>query len=111
MEWLVAMAEAIKAIFGFASKVVPSEKVQDNLHDIKRPRLEQKQKISIYDREFRRLKNHTEIDIATDVNFVDENLNEEDKKELIELLTKRITEYRLRHPVIFHKWLKQNNLI
>lgn len=110
MNWITAIAEAIKAIFGFAVRVTPSEKVQDDLHEIRKPRLEQKQKIAIYDREFRRLKDHTEIDIALDVDFVDENLNEEDKKELIELLTKRITEYRLKHPIIFRKWIKQNNL-
>jgi hypothetical protein len=111
MDWITAIAEAIKAVFGFAAKVTPSEKVQDDLHEIKKPRLEQKQKIAIYDREFRRLKDHTEIPVPLDINFVDDNLNEDDKKELIELLTKRITEYRLKHPVIFHKWLKQNNLI
>lgn len=107
---IIAIAEAIKALFGFASKVTPSEEVQDDLHKIKKPRLEQREKIKIYDREYRRLKNHTEINIATDIEFVDDNLNDEDKKELIELLTNRITKYRLRNPILFNKWLKQNNL-
>ena len=111
MDTISAIAEAIKAFFGFATKVTPSEKVQDDLHEIRKPRLEQKQKIAIYDREFRRLKDHTEIPIPLDVSFVDDNLNEDDKKELIELLTKRIIEYRFRHKLIFGKWLKANNLI
>ena len=110
MDWITAIAEAIKAVFGFAAKVTPSEKVQDDLHEIRKPRLEQSQKIKIYDREYRRLRNHPEINIATDIEFVDDNLSEEDKKELIELLTTRITAYRKKHPSIFRKWLKQNNL-
>lgn len=111
MDVITAIAEAIKAFFGFATKVVPSDVIREDSHVINRPRLEQKQKIAIYNREFRRLKDHPEINIATDVEFVDENLNEEDKKELIELLTNRITAYRRSHPVIFRKWLKQNNLL
>lgn len=111
MDTIAAIAEAIKAFFGFATKVVPSDKIRDDNHEIRKPKLEERQKIEIYDREFRRLKDHTEIEIGVDVSFVDKNLSDEDRKELIELLTKRIIEYRKRHSVIFHKWLKQNNLI
>ena len=111
MDTISAIAEAIKAFFGFATKVVPSDVIRDDNHAIAKPRLEQKQKIIIYDREFRRLKDHTEIAIPLDVNFVDSNLNDLDRQELVELLQKRITEYRLRHKLIFGKWLRANNLI
>ena len=111
MDTITAIAEAIKAFFGFATKVVPSDVIRDDNHAIAKPRLEQKQKIIIYDREFRRLKDHTEISIPLDVTFIDSNLNELDREELIQLLEKRITEYRLRHKLIFGKWLKANSLV
>jgi len=67
-------------------------------------------KIKILNREFKRLKNRTEIDIKISVAFVNDNLNEEDQKELIELLTAMVTEHRKKHPIIFRKWLKKNNI-
>lgn len=111
MNWLTAIAEALSAIFNFGTKVVPSDVIREDNHQIRKPRLEQREKIRIYDVAFRRLKNHTEIDIATDVKFNYDNLDEEDQKELIDLLTKRIIEHRKKHPVLFRKWLRQNNLI
>ena len=109
MDIITAIANAIAALFGFATKAVNPDEVRIDNHKIAKPRLEEREKIAIYDREFRRLKDHTEINIATDLNFVDDNLNE-DKKELLELLTARITKYRQEHPIIFSKWLKANNL-
>lgn len=114
MDTIIAIAEAIKAFFGFATKVVPSDAIRDDNHLIKKPRLQEREKIAIYDREFRRLKDHTEIAIPLDLQFVDDNLNEDDQKELTELLTARIIQYRKANAWArpkFKKWLKDNNLI
>jgi hypothetical protein len=108
--WLVALFEAIKGAMQLATKAIPSDKIREENQQIKIPRLQQNQKIAIYDREYRRLKDHTEIAIPLDVNFVDDNLNPEDKKELIELLTHRIIAYRKKHPIIFKKWLAENGI-
>ena len=105
-----AWLEAIKAFFGFATKIIPDDTIRDDNHVIRKPRLEEMQKVKIYNREFIRLKDHPEIPIALDVHFIDKNLADEDRIELIDLLTRRITKYRQNHPVIFHKWLKENNL-
>lgn len=105
-----AIFQAIAAFFGFATKVIPTDKIREDLHQIKKPRLEENEKVKIYNKAYIRLKDHPEINIETDVKFNYDNLNEDDQKELIELLTDRITAYRKKHPIIFNKWLKQNNL-
>lgn len=110
MDIVTAIAQALKAFFDLLTKAIPSDAMRENKQAIVEPRLKQEEKIKIFNREFRRLKNHTELNIATSVNFVDDNLNPEDQKELIELLISRIFEYRKNHPIIFRKWLKQNNI-
>jgi len=110
MNWLTLVLETLKSLFNFAEKVTPSDEYRQDKLDIKKPRLEQSEKIAIFNREFRRLKDHPELSIETNVNFVADNMNEEDQKELLELLTARITSYRKKRPIIFRKWLKENNL-
>lgn len=116
MTWLQALFEALKAMFEFGQKVTPPDKIRLDNHEIKIPRLTAQEKTKIYDIAFRRLKNHTEIDIATDVKFNYDNLNADDQKELIELLTARIYEYRKENaekfPLLypkFKKWLSLQN--
>ena len=110
MDALTAIALALKSFFDFLTKSVPSDKIREDNHDIEKPRLLEDEKIKILNREFNRLKNNPELDITTSVSFVDDNLNSEDQKELISLLIARITEYRKNHPILFRKWLKNNNL-
>ena len=110
MDIVTAIAQALKALFDLLTKAVPSDKIREDNHDIVKPRLEQEEKIKILDIEFNKLKNHPELDIATSVGFINNNLDPQDRKELIELLTARIYAYRKKHPVIFKKWLKQNNI-
>jgi hypothetical protein len=110
MDVVSAIAQAVKSLFDFLTKTVPPDEIRQDIHDRKKPRLEQEEKIKILNREFKRLKNRTEIDIKISVAFVNDNLNEEDQKELIELLTAMVTEYRKKHPIIFRKWLKKNNI-
>ncbi len=109
--WLTAIIEAVTAIFKFGEKVTPPDEIKISNHEIKKPRLEQRQKVKIYDSAFLRLKNHPEIDIWKDIQFNYDNLNEQDQRELFELLTDRIRAYRLKHKILFRKWLKQENLI
>lgn len=113
IEAIIAVAQAIKAAFGFGAKAIEPKEIRIDNHLIEKPKLQQQQKIEIYDREFRRLKDHTEISIPLDINFVDDNLNDEDTGELIKLLTSRITAYRKKNAWArpkFKKWLKENNI-
>lgn len=110
MDIVSLIVQTLKSLFGFLGKAIPSDKIREDRHELKKPRLAQKEKIIIFDREFRRLKNHPEIPIELNIEYVADNLNEEDQQELIALLTARITEYRKKRPVIFRKWLKEQNL-
>lgn len=112
------MWQTLKIIFDMllgvskvVEKAIPPDEIRIRQSEMKAPRLEQNEKIIIYDKAFRRLKNHPEIDIATDVAFNYDNLNAEDRAELIELLTARITEYRKKHRILFKKWLTKNKHI
>lgn len=96
-------------IFSFAIKVTPDDKERDATQEIHLPKLQQDVFIQIYDKQFNRLKNHTEIDIATDINYSLQNsMPENQRQELITLLQARIKEYRHKHNVIFKKWNKEN---
>ena len=106
--FFLEILKAVEALFGFLGKALPSDKIRETSQEINKPLLEEKERIRIYDIAYRRLKNHPEIVIENDVNFVNSNLHDDDKKWLIENLTARIHEYRRAHPVIFRKWLKAN---
>lgn len=110
MNPITAIADAIKALFTFLSNLTPSQVVKDDNHVIARPRLQQQEKISILNREYQRLKNETELSIAENVSFVDDNLDPQDQLELTSILTAKIYNYRKNHPVVFRKWLKENNI-
>ena len=98
-------------VFAFGTKLVPDDKIREENQQLRKQRITGVELIRIYDREFNRLKNHTEITIGTDVKFVDYNLPPDQQQWLIENLTARITAYRLKHKIIFGKWLKQNQII
>ena len=106
--WLKTLLEAIIAMFGTITKLTPSDAIREDNQRRLRIRRDSAEMIRIYDREFRRLKYHTEIDISTDVKFSDDNLPDDQEKELIELLTARVKEYRHNHPIIFRKWNREN---
>lgn len=111
IELLRALFEMITGASKVAEKAIAPDEIRIKNHEIAIPRLEAKEKIRIYDVAFRRLKNHPEIDIATDVAFNYDHLNPDDQSELIEMLNDRVTEYRKNRPILFRKWLKQNNHI
>ena len=102
----------LSQMFAFATKVTPSDKIREKHQDIVTPKLEMGVFVAIYNKEYIRLRNHPEIDIKTDVNFtLQHSMPIEQEEQLIQLLTDRITSYRLRHKIIFRKWLKTQNLI
>lgn len=110
MNLVTLILETLKSLFSLAEKAVPPDKIREDRFEIKKPRLEQEEKNAIFDRQFMRLRNRTEIPIKTHIAFVLDHLDPEDQKELTELLMARIIAYRKKRPVKFRKWLKENNL-
>ncbi len=107
------MLETILALisqaFSFATKLTPDDAHRDKTQDINLPRLEANVFIQIYDKEYMRLRNHVEINISQDVDFVlRHSVNPEQEKELIDMLTARVKAYRHRHKIIFRKWCRDN---
>lgn len=80
MNWLLALFEAIKAGFVFATKVTPSEKTQEDNHTIKRERLVEQE----YNKRLRSSKVFLDlhpllqVDTYCDIRFND--LQEEDRE-------------------------------
>ena len=104
---LKALLDSITGVSKAVEVRTKPHEVQISEHEIKKKKLTANQMISIYDKDYIRLRDHWEIDIATDVNFVHDDMDEEDRRELIELLTNRITRYRKRFPIRFKKWLNK----
>ena len=111
------MWEAIKAFFlawsstnKVVEKALPSEKIQEEKFEQAKPRLELEEKQAVIRVAFQYLKNDTEINIDNYVNFSLDHLSEGDQKEIKQILKEKVYEYRKKHPIIFKKWLKENNL-
>lgn len=108
--WLQQLFEAIAAIFSTVGKFAPTDHIKDGKFDIKKERLTIKQRIEIQNKEYARLKGHTGADIRNEINWSCRHLTSIDRELLITNVTQRVKEFRMRHRVIFKKWLKQNNL-
>ena len=108
LETISAISAAVGKMFGFAEKVIPSDKIRESNHERLKIRREESEIIKIYDRQYRRIKDHPEIDITTDVRLVCDNLPDDQEAALIELLTSRIKAYRHRHPILFKDWVRAN---
>lgn len=108
LETIEAVAVAVGKIFGFGEKAIKPDEVRIGEHKIKKPRKEGDELIRIYDKQYNRLKNHDEIDIATDVNLIYDNMDEGQRAELIENLTNRIFKFRAKpiNKIFFKKFLK-----
>lgn len=116
--WVPAVAKVFVAMFSFAKALIKPDSVRIDDAERAKPRKDSREIIRIYDREYMRLKWHTEIDIASDVNLVNDELPEDQKRELIANLTDRIFQFRGKNPVLFKKfletkmyqdWLKKQN--
>lgn len=79
MNWLVALFDAIKAGFVFGTKVAPSEKIQEDNHEIHRERLKENEYIKRLrsSKVFLDLHPLLQVDTYCDIRFND--LQDEDK--------------------------------
>lgn len=80
MNFLTALFESIKAIFVFANKVTPSEKIQEENHEIHRERLKENEYIKRLrsSKVFLDLHPLLQVDTYCDIRFND--LQEEDRE-------------------------------
>ena len=109
METFLALVEALKTILGFATKAIPPDEIRIDRHKIRKPKLEHKVKEQIFNKAFLELRNTTSLEVDLWVDFVHDNLDEEDIVELKEMLKQRILQYRRRRPIRFKKWLEEND--
>ena len=109
-QWLVALFQAWNSANKVAEKALPSKKIQEEKFEQAKPRLEYEEKQATICVAFQYLKNEPEIDIDNYVNYSFDHLSEDDQKEIKQILKEKIYEYRKKHPIIFKKWLKENNL-
>jgi len=113
IEAIVAVAEALKAVFGFGTKVADSEKIQEEKFGIIKVKYTADRLNRLADEFFGDLKNHTELTVEDKVNFECADLEATQKKLLIKILNSRILEYRKKNAWAkpkFKQWFKQNNL-
>ena len=110
MNTVDAVLAFLSSLLALTTKAIKPDEIRIGSFDISKPRLSSAERIKIYDREFRRLKNHVEIEIGEDISFVNYNLTAEERALLIELLKDRIFEYRKecvrKFPNLFPKFKK-----
>lgn len=89
--------EAIKAFFKFGESVnkvveksLPSEKIQEEKFELKKPRLAGKEITKLFDKRFHDLRHHPELDIRENVRLICGVLNDEDEELLVSQLTARL---------------------
>ena len=107
---LQSIFEALAALFSTIGKLTPSDHIRDGRFDLKKDNITQVERIKIQNTEYARLKGHTGANIADEINLSCGKLSLEDRDLIIKNVTASITAYRMRHPVIFKKWLKANGL-
>lgn len=82
MNFLTALFESIKAIFVFANKVAPSEKIQEANAERKKLRLELKEMDKILEESRLYLSVHPRITVDVYVSLKFDLLDEEDREEI-----------------------------
>ena len=113
IEAVVAVAEALKAAFGFGTKVADSEKIQEEKFEVIKIKYTADRMNRLADEFFGDLKNHTELTVEDKVNFECSDLEDTQKALLVRILNNRIIEYRKKNAWArpkFKQWLNQNNL-
>lgn len=100
-----AIIQFLAQLLGVVDKAIPDAQERAENRERTKTRISGREFIKIYDREFRRLKNHPEIIIADDVNYVNEVMEDSQCKELIGLLESRILEFRSKKPKKYGVWL------
>jgi hypothetical protein len=112
IEAIVAISEALKAIFGFSTKVADSKRIQEEKFSVIKIKYTADRLNRLADEFFGDLKNHTELTVEDKVNFECADLEATQKALLIKILNDRILEYRKKNAWArpkFKKWLKENN--
>lgn len=108
MKKIVAIVIAIVKLFwGKSAPDAPASPtvIEAENHEIQKPQLGQTVLIKIEDAQFKRLKNHWEIDIANDTNLVCHYLPDDQLQRLVKNLTDRIFKYRSRRKILFRKFI------
>ena len=82
MNWLTALFESIKAIFVFANKVTPSEKIQEEKFEIRKLRIGLKEKDRILEESRLYLSVHPRITVDVYVALKFDLLDEQDREEI-----------------------------
>lgn len=91
--WQSIILAALKVWAGINSiinKAQPSEKIQEETFKLKKPRLSGQEMTRIFDKRFHDLRHHPELDITTNVSMICNDLNAEDRAELVSQLTARL---------------------
>ncbi len=111
------MWEFLKWIFKFgtsanevAIKAMPSEKIQEEKFEQKKPRLEFEEKEKLRKKAFNAIYKNTAVDVGVYVKYALDHLAEDDQQELTALLTADVLRYRKAHPLIFKQWLREQNI-
>lgn len=94
LETISAIASAVGKIFGFAEKVVPSEKLQEERHEERKPLIEQDNNQKIINDDFNYLKRRVEIDMWDYVRNIHPKMGVEEIARYHKILVARVTEYR-----------------
>ena len=113
IEAIVAVAEALKAAFGFGIKVTDSKRIQEEKFSVIKIKYTADHLNRLADEFFGDLKNHTELTVEDKVNFECADLEATQKALLIKILNDRILEYRKKNAWAkpkFKQWLKTNNI-
>lgn len=98
MNWLTALFTALGQFFGVVNKAIPPDEIRTDNHNIQKPKKESRVRNQLEQQAFNYLKRNPETDVATYVNYRYDSLEEEDRKELTELLTARLNAFWQKHP-------------
>jgi len=110
MTWLIALFEAIKAVFVFSAKVTPSEKIQEAKFEIKRVRLESDAFELMLNQTFAEWRKNPEMDIINYVHYKNGNLPDDQEELMISLLRERMISLireRRKKPILYKRWLEK----
>lgn len=100
--WLTKLFEAITAIFSFSQKAIPSDELREGRFEVTKPTLTEAQVKKIADKRnklademFGDLRRHPELSVEDKVNYEATELDSEEKKLLIKILTDRLNSDRV----------------
>lgn len=114
MNWLLALFEALKEGFVFATKVTPSDKIREEMHDEKKEVREQDLNQELLNDDFRYLKRRVEIDTWDYVRNTHPKFDMQTMVLYHKILQARVYQYRYDNaknvfvPKKIRDWVKEN---